>query len=67
MQKLIQNLTQYIKDVIAEMHKVSWPERNELLGATVLVIVLSIIMAVFVYACDQVLNQIVGLIFQIHM
>jgi len=67
MQKLIQNLTQYIKDVVAEMHKVSWPGRQELMGTTVLVIVLSLIMAVFVYACDQVLNQIVSLIFQIHM
>jgi preprotein translocase subunit SecE len=67
MQKLFQNLSQYIKDVVAEMHKVSWPERNELFGATVLVIVLSIMMAVFVYACDQVLNKIIGLVFQINM
>lgn len=49
------------------MMKVSWPARNELLGATVLVIVLSILMALFVYACDQVINRLVGLLLQINM
>jgi len=67
MQKIMQNLIQYIKDVTAEMHKVTWPAKNELFGATVLVILLSLIMAIFVYACDQVINKIVGLLLQINM
>lgn len=43
------------------MTKVSWPQRNEVTGATVLVVVLSIIMSIFVYACDKVLLFFVGL------
>jgi preprotein translocase subunit SecE len=63
----MQKLIQYLKDVRAEMIKVSWPARNELMGATMLVIVLSLLMAVFVYTCDQVINRIVGLLLKINL
>jgi preprotein translocase subunit SecE len=63
----MQKLIQYLKDVRAEMMKVSWPARNELMGATMLVIVLSLLMAVFVYTCDQVINRIVGLLLKINL
>ena len=54
-------LIQYLKDVRSEMAKVSWPQRNEVTGATVLVVVLSIVFSVFVYACDKLLLFFVGL------
>jgi preprotein translocase subunit SecE len=63
----MQKLIQYLKDVRSEMIKVSWPTRNELTGATTLVIVLSLLMAVFVYTCDQVINRIVGLLLKINL
>jgi preprotein translocase subunit SecE len=63
----MQKFMQYLKDVRAEMIKVSWPEKNELFGATALVVVLSLMMALFVYACDQVINRIVGLLLQINL
>jgi preprotein translocase subunit SecE len=63
----MQKLIQYLNDVRAELNKVSWPARNELFGATVLVIVLSLMMAIFVYACDQIINRLVGLLLQINL
>jgi len=63
----MQKFIQYLKDVRAEMIKVSWPTRNELFGATLLVIVLSLIMAVYVYTCDQVINRIVGMLLKINL
>jgi len=63
----MQKFIQYLKDVRAEMIKVSWPSRNELVGATLLVIVLSLMMAVYVYACDQVINRIVGMLLKINL
>ena len=63
----MQKIIQYLKDVRAEMLKVSWPTRNELFGATMLVIVLSLLMAVFVYLCDQVINRFVGLLLRINL
>jgi preprotein translocase subunit SecE len=67
MRKGMQKIIQYLKDVRAEMLKVSWPTRNELFGATLLVIVLSLLMSVYVYLCDQVINRIVGLLLRINL
>jgi len=53
-------IIQYLKDVRSEMSKVSWPTRPELTSATMLVVVLSLVFSVFIYACDQVLNRIIG-------
>jgi preprotein translocase subunit SecE len=53
---------QYLKDVRSEMAKVSWPKRNEVTGATVLVVILSIVMSLFVWACDWALMKVVGLV-----
>ena len=54
-------VTQYLKDVRTEVSKVNWPTKQEVYGATVLVIVLSIIMALFVFGCDQALQFLVSL------
>ena len=60
----MQKLMQYLKDVRSEMLKVSWPTWNELTGATVLVIILSVIMALFVFFCDRLLSEIMKLLLQ---
>ena len=39
-----------------ELAKANWPTRHELIGSTVLVIVVTLIMAVFVFAIDFVLS-----------
>ncbi|MBN1307935.1 MAG: preprotein translocase subunit SecE [Chitinispirillaceae bacterium] len=52
---------QYLKDVRSEMAKVTWPHKNEVTGATILVVVLSILFSIFVFACDKTLLFIVGL------
>ena len=61
---VMQKLMQYLKDVRSEMLKVSWPTWNELTGATVLVIILSVIMALFVFFCDRLLSEIMKLLLQ---
>jgi preprotein translocase subunit SecE len=57
-------LIQYLKDVRSEMSKVSWPQRSEVYGATGLVVVLSIIVSIYVYACDKLLMFFMGLFFK---
>jgi len=53
---------EYLKDVRAEFDKVSWPNWEELKGQTIVVLVVSLILSLFIYAVDQVLNQIVRLV-----
>ncbi|NLG16576.1 MAG: preprotein translocase subunit SecE [Fibrobacter sp.] len=57
----MQKFIQYLKDVRSELAKVSWPTKNEVTGATMLVVVLSIVVSLFVYACDKLLLFVVGL------
>jgi preprotein translocase subunit SecE len=49
---------QYLKDVRLEMSKVSWPSRNEVVGATTLVIGLSVAVAIVVRSFDFILKKI---------
>lgn len=56
----------YLKDVRSEMMKVAWPSRSELTGATVIVIILSLIMALFVKVCDLGIGSVLKMFLQSH-
>ncbi len=49
----------YIRDVIGELKKVTWPTAEELKGSTVTVVVFSILSTVFVFAADFILGWVV--------
>jgi preprotein translocase subunit SecE len=53
-------LIQYLKNVRSEMAKVSWPTREDVTGATLLVVVLSVVVSIYVYGCDQLLSFVLG-------
>ncbi|MBD3244103.1 MAG: preprotein translocase subunit SecE [Chitinivibrionales bacterium] len=55
-------LTEYLKNVRSEMSKVSWPTRNEVASATLLVVVLSTLVSLFVFASDKLLNFLLGIV-----
>jgi preprotein translocase subunit SecE len=59
---MLNRTREYLKDVRAEFDKVSWPNWEELKGQTIVVLVVSLILSLFIYAVDQVLNQIVRLV-----
>ena len=48
----------------AEMKKVTWPGRNEVVGTTVVVLVATIVFAVFLWGCDLVFYKGIELLFQ---
>lgn len=58
----MKKIISYVNDVVAEMKKVVWPTREALLYSTMLVIVISVVFAVYIMVVDKILNQIVGLI-----
>jgi len=45
------------------MAKVSWPTRNELKGTTVIVIVITVILSVFIWLADKVLEGLLNIIY----
>ena len=58
----MRRLQNYIRDVILELRKVTWPTREELKGATITVIIFALISTLFVGAVDFVLGYIVKLV-----
>lgn len=52
----------YLKDVRLEMSKVSWPSRDELIESTIIVMIVSGMIALFLFAVDSALNRIVQFI-----
>ena len=53
----------YWRETNAEMKKVTWPNRNEVVGTTVVVLVATIVFAVFLWGCDVVFYKGIELLF----
>jgi len=47
----------FFQDVVKEMKKVTWPTKQELLESTKVVIIVCIVLAVFTYVIDMIINQ----------
>lgn len=56
MAKIVEQIVKYLKEVKAEMMKVTWPTWIELKGSTILVILLSAFFALYVGGVDLVLS-----------
>ncbi len=48
----------FFTDVVKEMSKVTWPKKEELRDSTIIVLVVCMVIAVFVYAVDTVVSQV---------
>jgi len=44
---------EFWRDTSSEMKKVTWPPRTEVVGTTVVVVVTTVVFAVFLWVCDQ--------------
>lgn len=55
--------SRFISEVIAELKKVSWPDRTTLLQSTAVVLVVVAIVAVYLAALDAVFSRLVDAIF----
>ena len=54
-------VNQYIKDTISEMKHVSWPTRKQAMLFTILVIVISIVMAAYIGVLDAFFTKLLKL------
>jgi preprotein translocase subunit SecE len=50
---------EFVREVIAEFRKVTWPSRQELINSTVVVIAVTVVVALFLGSVDIVLAKIV--------
>lgn len=60
---MIKKIQQFIEDVKVEMAKVAWPSRDELMNSTMVVVVVSILFTLFIFASDIVISRIIQLFY----
>ena len=60
--KIFDKITNFITEVKVEMQKVSWSTKDELIGSTTVVIVSTLLLAMFIGMVDIVLSRFIGLI-----
>ncbi|GAC1425033.1 MAG: hypothetical protein NVSMB5_19290 [Candidatus Velthaea sp.] len=57
-----QGAERFIRDLIAEMRRVTWPTRPEWVSATVLTIGLVVVVGFYTYLADQLFGFLFGLV-----
>jgi preprotein translocase subunit SecE len=57
-----QTVVQFLKEAYAELKKVSWLSRKEVIASTIVIIILVIILSIFVSLTDLVLARILGIL-----
>jgi preprotein translocase subunit SecE len=53
----VARVKEFVQDVLAEFRKVSWPSRQELINSTVVVIVVTVVLSLFLGGVDIVLAR----------
>ncbi|HEV8659281.1 MAG TPA: preprotein translocase subunit SecE [Thermoanaerobaculia bacterium] len=54
---------EFSRDVNSEMKKVTWPTRNEVVGTTVVVLVATLVFAVYLWGCDVLFYKAIDFLF----
>ena len=62
MKDLFKRISNYLADVWAEMRKVSWVQRKQLFTTTLVVIIFSSALAIFIGAVDFVFSRLLGIL-----
>ena len=57
------SVTEFWRDTTTEMKKVTWPGRQEVVNTTVVVVIATIIFAVFLWGCDLVFYKMIDFLF----
>lgn len=60
---MFQKISNFIKEIKQEMAKVSWPSRAELKDSTVIVILISMFFAIYIYGLDKILTGVIKIIY----
>ena len=59
----MKKIATYVEEVITEMRKVNWPKRKELVSNTVITLLASLALALFIFGADQVISSILKIVY----
>ena len=60
---MLKKIEKYLKETMAELRKMTWPTREELIGSTVITVVFSLLTALFIGIVDRLLVLLITRIF----
>ncbi|MFH1783212.1 MAG: preprotein translocase subunit SecE [Candidatus Omnitrophota bacterium] len=60
--KIFSNIVKFVTEVKIEMQKVSWSDRSELIGSTLVVIISTGLLALFIGIVDIILARFVNIL-----
>jgi len=61
---MLDKIKKFVKEVKMELGKVSWVSRRELAGSTIVVVVVSLLLAIFIGIVDKFLSVVMSFILQ---
>lgn len=56
-------IVKFLKEVRTELKKVTWPSKRELIGSTIVTIVVTLIVSIFIGIVDRILSMATRTIF----
>lgn len=60
---ILEKIQKYLKETLAELRKMTWPTKEELIGSTTVTVIVSFIVAVFIGIVDRILTFGIHLLF----
>ena len=61
---MLERIKNYLKGVRGEVSRVSWPTRKEVISLTALILLLVVVMTIYIWGVDTVVQGIMRLIIQ---
>ncbi len=62
---MLEKIRNFLREVRVELEKVTWPGRKEVQAATLVIIALVLLLAVFIGGVDFVVSRVLGLFFRL--
>ena len=60
---VLEKIQKYLKETSAELRKMTWPTKEELIGSTIVTCVVSFVVAIFIGIVDRLLTMGIHAIF----
>ena len=61
--RIMKKITTYLEEVGKEMRKVSWPARPELISNTLVTILATVVISLFIFLTDRVISVVLEVIY----
>ena len=62
--RIVKGIIQFLSEVRSEMSKVTWPNRNQTVKMTIIVLIVSVVVGVLIGGLDVLLTRFFGVLIQ---